>query len=99
VLRASGKRHVVIIASDGVSTDGDVQEAMRALQSLPVWVVIRLCTDDDEVCLSRTHKRSSSARAALRARAPAYVDEQRTGNGSPGALRKSYMWCEPVPGR
>jgi len=48
-LRAAGQRHVVIIASDGASTDGDMVEAMRPLQSLPVWVVVRLCTDDDEV--------------------------------------------------
>eukprot|EP00966_Prymnesium_polylepis_P020754 477567-Prymnesium_polylepis.1 len=46
-LRASGQRHVVIIASDGVSTDGDIAEAMRPLQNLPVWVVVRLCTDEE----------------------------------------------------
>jgi len=48
-LRAAGQRHVVIIASDGVSTDGDIAEAMRPLQNLPVWVVVRLCTDEDSV--------------------------------------------------
>lgn len=48
-LRQQGQRHVVVIASDGMSTDGDVAEAMRPLQALPVWVVVRLCTDDDQV--------------------------------------------------
>lgn len=48
-LRANGQRHVVIIASDGVSTDGDIADAMRPLQNLPVWVVVRLCTDEDSI--------------------------------------------------
>lgn len=48
-LRANGKRAVVVIASDGSSTDGDIVQAMKPLQTLPVWVVIRLCTDDDDV--------------------------------------------------
>jgi len=47
--RAAGKRCVLVIASDGAATDGDVQAAMRPLLSLPVWVVVRLCTDDDNV--------------------------------------------------
>mmetsp|Transcript_25800 Transcript_25800/g.68958 ORF Transcript_25800/g.68958 Transcript_25800/m.68958 type:complete len:352 (-) Transcript_25800:125-1180(-) len=48
-LRAAGQRHVVIIASDGVSTDGDIAEALRPLQNLPVWLVVRLCTDEESV--------------------------------------------------
>jgi len=48
-LRANGHRAVVVIATDGESSDGDIAAAMRPLQSLPVWVVIRLCTDDDKV--------------------------------------------------
>jgi len=48
-LRANGQRIVVVIASDGAATDGNIAEAMRPLQTLPVWVVIRLCTDDDAV--------------------------------------------------
>ena len=38
-----------IIATDGESSDGDVAEALRPLQNLPVWVVVRLCTDDDKI--------------------------------------------------
>jgi hypothetical protein len=48
-LRAAGKRAVVVIATDGVSTDGDLAQALRPLEQLPVWVVVRLCTDDDSV--------------------------------------------------
>ena len=32
-----------------MSTDGDVATAMKPLQDLPVWVVVRLCTDDEEL--------------------------------------------------
>merc|ERR550514_942300 len=48
-LRASGAKVCVVIASDGAATDGDIQAAMRPLQALPVWVVVRLCTDDASV--------------------------------------------------
>ena len=30
-------------------SDGDIAEAMRPLQLLPVWVVIRLCTSDAKI--------------------------------------------------
>ncbi len=36
----------MVIATDGESTDGDLTDAMRPLQDLPVWVVVRLCTDN-----------------------------------------------------
>jgi hypothetical protein len=48
-LRNSNQRAAVIICTDGQSTDGDVAEAMRPLQDLPVWVVVRLCTDAEDV--------------------------------------------------
>eukprot|EP00967_Tisochrysis_lutea_P007168 scaffold8513_cov37-Tisochrysis_lutea.AAC.2 len=48
-LRTNGKRCVLVIASDGAATDGDVSIALKALQDLPVWVVVRLCTDDEDV--------------------------------------------------
>ena len=48
-LRANGQKAAVIIATDGESTDGSVAEAMKPLQKLPVWVVIRLATDAPEV--------------------------------------------------
>lgn len=38
-----------MIASDGESSDGDVSEALKPLESLPVWIVIRLCTHDKKV--------------------------------------------------
>ncbi|KAJ8612848.1 hypothetical protein CTAYLR_002092 [Chrysophaeum taylorii] len=48
-LLATGKRACIIVASDGQATDGDLAQALAPLRSLPVWVVVRLCTDDDSV--------------------------------------------------
>ena len=48
-LRDRHQRAAVIIATDGESTDGDVAKALKPLEALPVWLVIRLCTDDDPV--------------------------------------------------
>ena len=48
-LRAHGQKACVLIASDGEASDGNVAEAMQPLKDLPVWVLVRLCTDDDRV--------------------------------------------------
>ena len=48
-LRTQGLRALVIVASDGEATDGSVSEAMRPFRDLPVWTVVRLCTDEDSV--------------------------------------------------
>jgi hypothetical protein len=48
-LRAAGQKACVIIATDGESSDGDIAQAMAPLKDLPVWVVVRLCTDDENV--------------------------------------------------
>jgi len=48
-LKANGQKAAVIICTDGESTDGSIAEAMRPLQRLPVWVVVRLCTDENKV--------------------------------------------------
>ena len=48
-LRASGQKACVIIATDGESSDGDIVTAMQPLRLLPVWVVVRLCTDEDRI--------------------------------------------------
>jgi len=48
-LRARGEVAVVVIASDGEASDGDVRDALRALAALPAWCVVRLCTDDEAV--------------------------------------------------
>ncbi|KAL7548497.1 hypothetical protein ACHAWF_011779 [Thalassiosira exigua] len=55
-LRRSGKMVAIIIATDGLPTDHQGFEsdaitnefigALRALEGLPVWTVIRLCTDE-----------------------------------------------------
>jgi hypothetical protein len=46
----NGQKAVVVIATDGESSDGDMAEAMRPLQYLPVHVVIKLCSDDEKIC-------------------------------------------------
>mmetsp|Transcript_24370 Transcript_24370/g.52542 ORF Transcript_24370/g.52542 Transcript_24370/m.52542 type:complete len:415 (-) Transcript_24370:176-1420(-) len=58
-LRADGCRVSIILATDGLPTDESgyggaaIQqrflEALRGLEGLPVWVVIRLCTDEEKV--------------------------------------------------
>ena len=58
-LLQKGQRVAIVLATDGLPTDergigGEVQkrlfiDAMRTLEGHPVWVVIRLCTDDDAV--------------------------------------------------
>jgi hypothetical protein len=58
-LQASGKRIAVILATDGLPSDAqgyggpevtqEFIESLRALEGLPVWMVIRLCTDEDDV--------------------------------------------------
>lgn len=59
-LNANGTRVAIILATDGLPTDEqgynnsavqrEFVEALRGLESLPVWVVIRLCTDEQSVC-------------------------------------------------
>jgi len=54
-----GRKVAIIIATDGLPTDergygGPAQNdkfitALRSLEGLPVWLVVRLCTDDDRV--------------------------------------------------
>jgi len=49
-LRRRGERVTVIIATDGLPNNrATFLRAMQMLQTLPVWVVVRLCTDDDSV--------------------------------------------------
>ena len=58
-LRRLGKKVAIVIATDGLPTDergyGGPQhnqqfvDALRLLEELPVWVVVRLCTDEEKV--------------------------------------------------
>lgn len=59
VLSQQGKRVAIVLATDGLPTNeygisgresnNDFTDALRSLQGLPVWIVIRLCTDEDNV--------------------------------------------------
>lgn len=50
VLRRMGETVTVIIATDGLPDNpSSFHAAMQQLQRLPVWLVVRLCTDDDKV--------------------------------------------------
>lgn len=48
-LRAAGQKAVLVIATDGESSDGNIRDALKPLHMLPVWVVVRLCTDDSKI--------------------------------------------------
>lgn len=58
-LRRLGKKVAIVIATDGLPTDGrgygghqinqEFVDALRLLEGLPVWVVVRLCTDEDDI--------------------------------------------------
>jgi hypothetical protein len=58
-LRREGKRVAVILATDGLPTDeegyggeevtNEFVQALQSMEGLPIWLVIRLCTDEVKV--------------------------------------------------
>jgi len=58
-LRSTGSKAAIVLATDGLPTDehgmcdqytkNQFKEALKTLEGLPIWVVVRLCTDDDDV--------------------------------------------------
>lgn len=59
MLRASGQKVTIILATDGLPSDDygrssnaeqiKFRDALNTLEGLPIWVVIRLCTDNNDV--------------------------------------------------
>jgi hypothetical protein len=48
-LVAQNQKVSLIIFTDGKASDGDILRALKLLIGLPVWLVVRLCTDEDDV--------------------------------------------------
>ena len=49
VLRNNDKIALLIIMTDGESTDGDIIEILKPLENLPLQVIVRVCTREQEV--------------------------------------------------
>lgn len=48
-LRESGKIALLIIISDGESTDGSIVDILRPLEGMPLQIIVRLCAHGKEV--------------------------------------------------
>jgi hypothetical protein len=58
-LRSTGGKVAIVLATDGLPTDArgysnptvkqQFVDTLRSLEGMPVWIVVRLCTDADEV--------------------------------------------------
>lgn len=48
-LIAAGKKVIILIATDGESTDGDIKVPLRILKNLPVHIILRLCTNQESI--------------------------------------------------
>eukprot|EP01036_Dinobryon_divergens_P034349 gene34349-44370_t len=48
-LASKGQKACVIIVTDGEASDGNLLETMKPLDDLPVFIVVKLCTDEEAV--------------------------------------------------
>ena len=49
ILRITNKKALLIIVTDGEPADGNIIDALKPLQELPVDVIVRLCTEEKSV--------------------------------------------------
>ena len=49
MLQQTFQKAIVIIFTDGQPSDGNAVQALKLLEHLPCWVIIRLCTNEDNV--------------------------------------------------
>ena len=60
-LQQTGTKVALILATDGLPSDAqglsnaftqqEFVQALRGLEGLPVWIVVRLCTDEVSLCM------------------------------------------------
>jgi len=48
-LRENNQKVMVVICTDGEASDGSIDEFLRPLQSMPVQILLKLCTDNEKV--------------------------------------------------
>lgn len=65
---SAAQQAVLTIVTDGQPTDGDLARAMQPLSELPVWLVVRLCTDEADVVAYWSNLDSIVRTPAVRAR-------------------------------
>ena len=49
ILTITNKQALLIILTDGESTDGNIIDALKPYEGLPVHIIVRLCTDEQTV--------------------------------------------------
>ena len=59
ILRITNKKALLIIVTDGEPVDGNMVDALKPLQELPVQIIVRLCTEEKAVVAYWRHIRQA----------------------------------------